>query len=144
MRRPSDLPDDSELALPYERTFDCALGLEWEDTVEGEVRAGLEIVDHVRTADGTVPTGVLASAAEAVASYGAWRACPHGFTAVGLSNDTCSLKAVSAGRLRVCGRERTSADSTGTSVWAVDAFDDTGALCATSVVIMARVARRPA
>ena len=93
MKRPPGLPDDEHLQVPYQRTFDRAIGLDWEPIVRRR---------------GQPPT---------------------------------VLRQVRAGRIRVRARALRG-EMPDRTVWQVEALDDDGELCATSVVIMASVARR--
>ena len=141
MKRPPGLPDDEHLQVPYQRTFDRAIGLEWEPIVDGDVRASLAVEDRLRSPLGTVHGGVFAATAEAVASLGAALEVPEDSMAVGLSNDTTVLRQVRAGRIRMRARALRG-EMPDRTVWQVEALDDDGELCAASVVIMASVARR--
>jgi 1,4-dihydroxy-2-naphthoyl-CoA hydrolase len=125
--------------VPFDECFDAQYGLEVvSDDVDGEgvVRGRVPVRDLLLTERGAVHGGVFASAAEALASRGtAMSVIPHGFMAMGLSNDTNILQPVSEGVIHVEARVVSRAEDAW--VWTVDARDETGRACALSRVTVA-------
>jgi 1,4-dihydroxy-2-naphthoyl-CoA hydrolase len=133
------MPEGFTPAVPFDRCFDAQYGLEVvSEDVEGEgvVRGRVPLRDELLTAEGVVHGGVLASAAEALASRGtALSVIPAGFAAMGQSNDTSILEPLGAGTVHVEARVRSRGAEAWT--WTVDARDDAGRLCAFSRVTVA-------
>jgi uncharacterized protein (TIGR00369 family) len=125
--------------IPFAESFDGVLGLELIDGELGDgerVRARVPIRDELLTAQGKLHGGVLAGIAEALASRGtALAVIPKGMMAQGLSNDTTSIREVSAGALHA--EARPVSDTEDTWVWAVEMRDDTGEMCGFSRVTIA-------
>ena len=125
--------------VAFDECFDAQYGLEVvTDDVEGEgvVRGRVPVRDVLLTALGVVHGGVVASAAEALASRGtAMSVLPKGFTAMGQSNHTNIMGFISQGVIHVEARVVSRGDDAW--VWTVDARDDDGRTCALSVVTVA-------
>ena len=133
------MPDGFTPAVPFDQCFDAQYGLEVvSQDVEGEgvVRGRVPVRPELLTELGVVHGGVLASAAEALASRGtALSVIPRGCAAMGLSNDTTVLELVSHGVIDVEARVRSRAEDMWT--WTVDARDGAGRPCALSRVTVA-------
>jgi 1,4-dihydroxy-2-naphthoyl-CoA hydrolase len=125
--------------IPFAESFDGVLGLELigGELGDGErVRARVPIRDELLTARGKLHGGVLAGIAEALASRGtALAVIPKGMVAQGLSNDTTTIREVSAGALHA--EARPVSDTEDTWVWAVEVRDDAGEVCGFSRVTIA-------
>ena len=125
--------------IPFAESFDGVLGLELIDGELGDgerVRARVPIRDELLTAQGKLHGGVLAGIAEALASRGtALAVIPKGMMAQGLSNDTTSIREVSAGALHA--EARPVSDTEDSWVWAVEMRNDTGEICGFSRVTIA-------
>jgi 1,4-dihydroxy-2-naphthoyl-CoA hydrolase len=125
--------------IPFAESFDGVLGLELIDGELGDgerVRARVPIRDELLTAHGRLHGGVLAGIAEALASRGtALAVIPRGMTAQGLSNDTTSIRAVTAGALHA--EARPVSDTEDTWVWRVEMRNDAGQVCGFSRVTIA-------
>jgi 1,4-dihydroxy-2-naphthoyl-CoA hydrolase len=126
-------------AVPFEVCFDAQYGLEIvsrDNEGEGVVRGRVPVRDALLTGAGVVHGGVFATAAEALASRGtALAVIPHGFMAMGQSNDTNVLAPVSAGVIEVEARVVARADDAW--VWTVLARVEDGEPCALSRVTVA-------
>ena len=87
-----------ELPIPFERSFDALLGLEYEEASPEHVRARLEVKPAILGRDGTVPLGVFAAMAEGMASIGtAIAVVPEGCVASGMTNETTVVAPVESG-----------------------------------------------
>lgn len=133
------MPEDWEPVVPFERTFDAALGLEivaCDVEGEGVVRGRVLVRAALLGATGAVHSGIYAAVAESLASRGtALAVIPEGQAAMGLSNDTTVLAEVRAGRLDVAAR--LLARLPDAWVWTVEARDGDGRPCAFSRVTVA-------
>jgi uncharacterized protein (TIGR00369 family) len=131
--------------VPFGESFDGLLGLELIDGELGDgekVRARVAIRDELLTVSGRLHGGVLAGIAEALASRGtALAVIPRGMLAQGLSNDTTSIREVSAGALHA--EARPVSEGPDAWVWAVEMRDEVGEMCGFSRVTIA-VRPRPA
>jgi len=133
-----DLAHRWEPAVPFDRSFDAAYGLEFvaHDADAGEIRGRIAVGEHVRNEHGLVHGGVFASAAEALASTGtALVVMDRGDAAMGLSNDTTVHADVTSGTIRAQARVVSRGEDAW--LWTVDAHDDDGRPCAHSRVIVA-------
>jgi 1,4-dihydroxy-2-naphthoyl-CoA hydrolase len=130
------MPADWEPVVPFDRCFDARYGLEVIAHDGACVAGRVQVGDAVRGRGGVVGSGVYAAAAEALASRGtALAVIPTGRTAMGLSNDTTVTATVSGGALHV--EARLVARGADAWVWAVEAQDDAGRVCAFSRVTVA-------
>jgi uncharacterized protein (TIGR00369 family) len=127
-----------EPAVAYDATFDALYGLEVleEDAERGLARARIAVRPEVCDHDGALAGGVVAAAAEALASRGtAQVVMSGGLLAQGLSNDTTVFARVTEGHVdleaRVAGRTDTE------WVWSIDARDAAGRPCALARVTVA-------
>ncbi len=131
--------------VAYDRTFDARYGLEVlaHDAEAGELRGRIEVRDELLTRHGLLHGGVLAGAAEALASTGtALAVMERGDAAMGLSNDTSVLADVSAGTVHALARAVHRGEREW--VWTVDACDEARRPVAHSrVTVAVRPLRRP-
>jgi 1,4-dihydroxy-2-naphthoyl-CoA hydrolase len=137
--RLTGMPSGFTPAVPFDVCFDAQYGLEVvSDDVEGEgtVRGRVPVRDELLTGEGVVHGGVYAIAAEALASRGtALAVIPHGFMAMGQSNDTNVLAPVSEGVVHFEARVVSRAEDAW--VWTVHASDEAGRPCGLSRVTVA-------
>ena len=135
-----------EPVVAYDRTFDARYGLELleHDAEAGEVRGRVAVRPELLTEHGLLHGGVLAGAAEALASTGtALAVMGNGDAAMGLSNDTTVLADVREGTIRAHARAVHRGEREW--VWTVDAVDDDDRPVAHSrVTVAVRPLRRPA
>jgi uncharacterized protein (TIGR00369 family) len=133
------MPQGFTPVVPFDRCFDAQYGLEvvaQDVDGEGVVRGRVPVREELLTEQGSVHGGVFASAAEALASRGtALSVIPHGFAAMGLSNDTSILEPVGDGVVHVEARVVSRGNDAWT--WTVEARDDAGRPCALSRVTVA-------
>jgi uncharacterized protein (TIGR00369 family) len=122
--------------VPLDRSFDALIGLEYQEVRSEAARASLEIRPELLSPQGHVGSGVLAAAAEGLASMAtALDVVPRGRIAAGLANDTSILAPVSSGRVEF----RATRVSGGESewVWRVEAVSEDRGPCALSIVTVA-------
>ncbi len=119
-------------------SFDAVYGLQVleEDLPAGVSRGRIEVRPEICDHGGAVAGGVLAAAAEAIASRGTWQAVmSDGLAAQGLSNDTTAFAPVTSGHVdavaRVVGRTDTE------WIWSVEFADAAGRPCGLSRVTVA-------
>jgi 1,4-dihydroxy-2-naphthoyl-CoA hydrolase len=133
------MPEGFTPVVPFDECFDAQYGLEVvSDDVEGEglVRGRVRVGDDLLAGHGSVHGGVFFSVAEALASRGtALAVIPHGFAAMGQSNDTSILAPISGGAIHAEARVVSRGDDAW--LWTVDARDDAGRPCAFSRVTVA-------
>ncbi len=127
-----------EPAVAYDATFDALYGLEVleEDPERGLARARIAVRPEVCDHEGALAGGVVAAAAEALASRGtAQVVMSGGLLAQGLSNDTTVFARVTEGHVdveaRVAGRTDTE------WVWSIDVRDAAGVPCALARITVA-------
>jgi 1,4-dihydroxy-2-naphthoyl-CoA hydrolase len=126
---------EDRFAVPFERSFDAAYGLEYAAASDGEARGRVRVTDALLGPDGAVGSGVYAAAAESLASTGtAVEVLPAGLIPSGLSNSTHVLAEVRDGVLEVVARCRARGELDW--LWDVEITRD-GALCAASAVVIA-------
>lgn len=123
----------------FEESFDALYGLEFaeDDPAEPDVvRGRVPIRPALLGLSGAVSGGVLAAAAEALASRAtAIAVIPEGNMAQGMSNDTSVTAPVSEGAIHVEARVVSRADDAW--VWTVVHRDDAGGLCGFSRITVA-------
>jgi len=131
---PTDMRDRSDFSVAgFERT----MGLEFQeigpDEVVATLRVGGRLIDH----SGHVHGGVLAGAAEAVASIGTWAGVnDDGSVPLGQNISSRVLADVKEGaRLEFSARLLSAAPDVWT--WLVETQDDQDRLCATATVSVA-------
>jgi uncharacterized protein (TIGR00369 family) len=134
---PHGLPPGFEPPVPLERCFDAQYGLNvLADPADGTLRARVAVRPAVRDRNGDLALGVLAAAAEALASRGtAFAVMPDGLLAQGLSNDTTVIRRVAEGHVDVMAC--LIARGPETWVWSVEATDEAGRVCSVSRVTVA-------
>ena len=134
-----------EPVVAFDRTFDARYGLEFaeHDADAGELRGRIAIRDELLTAHGAVHGGVLAGAAEALASTGtALAVMERGDAAMGLSNDTTIVAEVREGTIHALARVVARGEREW--VWTVDATgDDERPVAHSRVTVAVRPLRRP-
>jgi 1,4-dihydroxy-2-naphthoyl-CoA hydrolase len=116
--------------------FDRLYGLRLLEVSEDSVRARVDVRDELKQPAGLVHGGVYASMAEAMASLATGMSVlEHGFTAMGLSNNTSFLRPVTGGAVHAHAtrlhRGRT------TWVWDVRFSDEQERLCAVTRMTIA-------
>ncbi len=121
--------------------YDRLYGLRMVSMSETEVRAEVDVGDHLKQPAGLIHGGVYASIAESIASLvTGLSVMPGGDIAMGLSNNTSFLRPITQGTIRAHGvrlhRGRT------TWVWDVRFSDDEDRTCAVTRMTIA-VRRRP-
>src|SRR3954452_184064 len=115
------------------------IGLEYLESGPEEVRARLEVVDHVRQPVGLVHGGVFASMAESMCSAATWLGVKdEGMAAMGQSNSATFIRPITGGHVNAVARPRHRGRTTW--VWDVEITDDDGRLCA---LVRMTVALRP-
>jgi 1,4-dihydroxy-2-naphthoyl-CoA hydrolase len=116
------------------------IGIEYQETGADEVRARVEVSDHVRQPFGLVHAGVYAVMAESICSGATWLAVHgDGMAAMGQSNNATFLRPITEGHVNAVARPRHRGRTTW--VWDVEISDDHGRTCA---LVRMTVAVRPA
>jgi len=132
------MPADFEPPVAYDASFDAVYGLRMveEDPAGGAARARVDVRPEVCDHEGALAGGVVAAAAEAIASHGTARAVmPLGRLAQGLSNDTTMFGRVTRGHVDAVARVVGRTDSEW--VWSVEFADAAGTPCALARVTVA-------
>ena len=127
-----------EPVVAYDRTFDASYGLEFSDhdAEAATLRGRIAVSDGILTEHGLVHGGVLAGAAEAIASTGtALVVMADGDVAMGLSNDTTVVADVRDGTIHLLARAVFRSEREW--VWTVDATGEDGEPLAHSRVTVA-------
>lgn len=120
-----------DIELPYRPTsgFDGLLGLEITELSEELAVGQLPVRDELKQPFGLVHGGVYAGIAETLASLATGMAVAlDGQTAMGMSNHTSFLRAITEGAVH--GRAMRKHAGRTTWVWEVEISDDDGRLCA--------------
>jgi 1,4-dihydroxy-2-naphthoyl-CoA hydrolase len=115
------------------------IGVEWVDLDPDNARARISVQPHHLQPFGVVHGGVYASLAESLCSastYGAVR--DEGMVALGQSNDTNFLRAISDGHINAAAHTRHRGRTTW--LWDVEISDDAERLCA---LVRMTIAVRP-
>jgi uncharacterized protein (TIGR00369 family) len=132
------MPEGWEPAVAFDRCFDAQYGLEvlgWDDE-DGSTRGRVPVTERLLNHAGGLHGGVYASVAEALASRGtALAVMPHGQVAMGLGNDTTVIHNPGDGAIVV--EAKVLARGERAWLWAVEATDEGGRLCAFSRVTVA-------
>ena len=132
------MPAGWEPAVPFERCFDAQYGLEvtgWDEE-DGTTRGRVPVREALLNHAGGLHGGVYAAVAEALASRGtALAVIPLGQVAMGLGNDTTVIHNPSEGVIEV--EARMLARGERAWLWACEATDESGRLCAFSRVTVA-------
>ncbi len=130
------MPPPPDAPIPPERTLGGVLGLELLDLTGERARGRFEVTDALRQPLGIVHGGAYAAMAETLTSAATHQAVePQGMVALGQSNSTSYLRAVSSGAVHA--EARTRHQGRGSWVWDVEFTDDQGRLCAISRVTVA-------
>lgn len=119
--------------------FDELIGTEWLDLGPDEARARIAVRDHHKQPLGMVHGGVMATIAESIcsaATYGA--VADDGMVAMGQSNSTTFVRAITDGHVNAVARPRHKGRTTW--VWDVELSDDDDRLCA---LVRINIAVRP-
>jgi 1,4-dihydroxy-2-naphthoyl-CoA hydrolase len=115
------------------------IGIEYQETGSNEVRARVEVSDHVRQPFGLVHAGVYAMMAESICSGATWLAVHEdGKVAMGQSNNATFLRPITEGHVNAVARPRHRGRTTW--VWDVEISDDQGRVCA---LVRMTIAVRP-
>ena len=125
-----------EFAVPLERSFDAAYGMEYLGGDGDSIRGRVAVTDALRGPDGSVHSGIHFAIAESLASTGtALDVMPRGLVAAGLSNSTHVLAPARDGVLEAVARCRARGDLDW--LWDVEITDAEGTLVAASTVVIA-------
>jgi 1,4-dihydroxy-2-naphthoyl-CoA hydrolase len=115
------------------------IGIEYQETGSNEVRARVEVSDHVRQPFGLVHAGVYAVMAESICSGATWLAVHEdGKVAMGQSNNATFLRPITEGHVNAVARPRHRGRTTW--IWDVEITDDDDRLCA---LVRMTIAVRP-
>jgi 1,4-dihydroxy-2-naphthoyl-CoA hydrolase len=115
------------------------IGVEWIDFDPDDARARIKVEQHHKQPFGVVHGGVYASLAESICSAATYAAVQEeDMVALGQSNDTNFLRAISAGHANATARTRHRGRTTW--LWDVEITDDEGRLCA---LVRMTIAVRP-
>ena len=115
------------------------IGIEHQGSGAEEVRARVEVGDHIRQPAGLVHAGVYAALAESMCSAATWLAVRgDGMAAMGQSNSATFLRPITEGHVNAVARPRHRGRTTW--VWDVEISDDQGRACA---LVRMTVAVRP-
>ena len=105
------------------------IGIEYQEGEGEEVRARVEVGDHVRQPFGLVHGGVYAALAESMCSAATWLAVRgEEMVAMGQSNNATFLRPITEGHVNAVGRPRHRGRTAW--VWDVEISDDQGRVCA--------------
>ncbi|HEX3318347.1 MAG TPA: PaaI family thioesterase [Solirubrobacteraceae bacterium] len=128
--------------VPFDRTFESYLQLEWLDLTGSSAHIRFAVRDELKQPLGLLHGGIYAAVAETIASVATvrevWR---DGMTGSGLRNSASFLRPVTGGTIDVIARLRSADDREW--LWSHDFRDEQGRLCAlVDVVIAVRPAPR--
>jgi 1,4-dihydroxy-2-naphthoyl-CoA hydrolase len=128
--------DLSNLAVPYEQSFDALYGLEIIELADERATARVPVRDAIKQPMGLVHGGIYAAIAESLTSFATGLAVgPEGLTAQGMSNQTSFLRPILSGTVHATAHRRHRGRSTW--VWDVELTDDDDRLCAVSRMTIA-------
>jgi len=128
--------------IPTTEGYDGTLGLVFDPTAPGEIRAAVPVRDGLCNPFGIVHGGVYSSIAESIATATTiYRVHADGRAAIGMSNDTRLLRPISEGTIHA--RARALHAGRTTWLWDVAFRDDADRLCATSRLTIAITAYEP-
>jgi acyl-coenzyme A thioesterase PaaI-like protein len=131
-----------EFAVPPERSFDAAYGLEHLGADGDGIRGRVAVTDALRGPDGSVHSGVHFAIAESLASTGtALEVLPRGLIPSGLSNSTHVLAPARDGVLEAVARCRARGELDW--LWDVEITGADGTLYAAAAVVIAVRPARP-
>ena len=115
------------------------IGIEYLQTGPDEVRARVEVGDHIRQPFGLVHGGVYAALAESMCSAATWLAVRgDGMAAMGQANSATFLRPITEGYVNAVARPRHRGRTTW--VWDVEITDDQGRAC---TLVRMTIAVRP-
>ena len=101
------------------------IGIEYQGGGAEEVRARVEVDDHVRQPFGIVHGGVYAALAESMCSAATWQAVQgDGMAAMGQANSATFLRPITEGHVNAVASPRHRGRTTW--VWDVEMSDDEG------------------
>src|SRR5262249_17011946 len=113
------------MPIPFERSWDAQIGLNYERIESHEVVASLAVRPCLLHRNGRLHGGVLTAVAEGAASMGTGAAvAADGLAAFGMSNHTSVLADVTSGCIRAVARRRTAQPDCW--IWDVEAQDEEG------------------
>lgn len=122
--------------IPPEETLAAVLGLEVLTIEHGAVSGRMAVQNSIMQPFGVVHGGVYAVIGESLASLGTFHAVgEQGKVALGMSNNTSFLRAISAGFLNASATALHQGRTTW--VWDTSIYDDMERLCAVSRVTIA-------
>ena len=129
-------PADFSPVVPFERSFDAQIGVDYDRIAPDEVVATFVVRAELLDSGGRVHGGVLTAVAEGTASMGtAAGVMNDGMAASGMSNDTTVVADVTEGRLTAVATRRAAAPDLW--VWDVEITGDDGRTCSLSKVMIA-------
>jgi 1,4-dihydroxy-2-naphthoyl-CoA hydrolase len=131
--------DDGKLpapAVPFDRTFESFLRLEWIELTSTSAHVRFEVRDELKQPLGLLHGGIYSAVAETVASVATVRQVWHdGLIGSGLSNSASFLRPITDGVVDVTARLRHGDDREW--LWSHDFNDERGRLCALVDVVIA-------
>jgi 1,4-dihydroxy-2-naphthoyl-CoA hydrolase len=131
-----------EPQIPFERTFEAFLGLEWLELSDEIARVRFAVRDDLKQPLGLLHGGVYSAVAETVASVATARAVwQQGLTALGMSNNATFMRSVRDGVVNVTCRLVARNDDR--RFWVVDFADSAERRCSSVQVTIAVRPRRP-
>jgi 1,4-dihydroxy-2-naphthoyl-CoA hydrolase len=134
-------PADFSPVVPFERSFDAQIGVDYDRIAPDEVVATFVVRAELLDSSGRLHGGVLTAVAEGTASMGtAAGVMKDGMAASGMSNDTTVVADVTEGRLTAVATRRAAAPDLW--VWDVEITGDDGRTCSLSKVMIAVRAMR--
>jgi 1,4-dihydroxy-2-naphthoyl-CoA hydrolase len=137
--------DDGRLpapVVPFDRTFESYLGLEWIELTSTSAHVRFEAREELKQPLGLLHGGIYSAVAETVASVATvQQVWSEGKIGSGLSNTASFLRPITRGLVDVTARLRHADDREW--LWSHDFNDEQGRLCAlVDVVIAVRPAPR--
>jgi 1,4-dihydroxy-2-naphthoyl-CoA hydrolase len=115
------------------------IGIEYQEVLAEEIRARVEVGDHIRQPVGLVHGGVYAALAESICSAATWQAVHgDGMAAMGQANSATFLRPITEGHVNAVARPRHRGRTTW--IWDVEMTDDDDRLCA---LVRMTIAVRP-
>lgn len=129
VQRPWESGELPQPAVPFERTFECFLGLEWVELTAEFAHARFEVRDDLKQPMGLLHGGIYSAVAETIASIATgkevWR---QDLMVAGLSNFANFLRPVTGGWIDARGRLRSRSESEW--LWSHDFLNEQGRPCA--------------
>lgn len=122
--------------VPFERSFDATVGIDYQAVTPTEVLATLEVRTKLLGLFDRLHGGVVTSVAEAMASVGTFSGVwEEGNVALGMSVQSNVLRSVAEGRLEFVATRLSANPDCWT--WEIKARDEAGELCVTATVAVA-------